>query len=257
VYHANAALTPRARLKLARLVIDEGWPVARAAERFQVVWPTAKGWADRYQLLGPEQDQPSRPHRSPNKTPQPVVRKIVHLRWKRRLGPIGIAGEIGIPVSPHHGRRLGIQTALSQRVSPSKSPPRMAARVQPSQTPQRDRESPADHPLKQPHWALQLRNAHKPAELRTQGSSTICAEGALCGQAGRVKGGIQAGTAAREATVRRADKQPQLLPHSRANRQEIHARCRAPTALRLPHWRPYLATCHREVARLSCLFRGT
>jgi transposase InsO family protein len=104
VSHANAALTPRARLKLARLVIDDGWPVARAAERFQVAWPTAKRWADRYRLLGPDgmQDQSSRPHRSPNRTSQPVVRKIVHLRWKRRLGPVGIAGELGIPASTVH-----------------------------------------------------------------------------------------------------------------------------------------------------------
>ena len=50
--HANAALTPRARLKLARLIVEDGWPVARAAERFQVSWPTAKRWADRYLELG-------------------------------------------------------------------------------------------------------------------------------------------------------------------------------------------------------------
>ncbi len=29
--HANAALTPRARLTLARLIVDDGWPIARAA----------------------------------------------------------------------------------------------------------------------------------------------------------------------------------------------------------------------------------
>ncbi|HEY6277601.1 MAG TPA: IS481 family transposase, partial [Streptosporangiaceae bacterium] len=32
--HANAALTPRARLRLARLVAGQGWPIARAAERY-------------------------------------------------------------------------------------------------------------------------------------------------------------------------------------------------------------------------------
>ena len=32
--HANAALTPRARLRLARLVVDRGWTPARAAERY-------------------------------------------------------------------------------------------------------------------------------------------------------------------------------------------------------------------------------
>jgi hypothetical protein len=36
VSHANAALTPRARLRLARLIVEQGWPVARAAERYDV-----------------------------------------------------------------------------------------------------------------------------------------------------------------------------------------------------------------------------
>ena len=92
--HANAALTPRARLRLARLIVDDGWPIARAAERFQVAWSTAKRWADRYRQFGADgmQDRSSRPHRSPRKTPQPLARKIVHIRLKRRLGPVGIAG---------------------------------------------------------------------------------------------------------------------------------------------------------------------
>jgi hypothetical protein len=46
--HANAAWTPRARLRLARLVVDHGWPPARAAERYDVSWRTAKKWADRW-----------------------------------------------------------------------------------------------------------------------------------------------------------------------------------------------------------------
>jgi transposase InsO family protein len=110
--HANAALTPSARLKLARLVVEDGWPIARAAERFQVAWPTVKRWADRYVQLGPDgmRDRSSRPHRQPTKTPQPLVRKIVHLRWKRRLGPVGIAGLLGIPASTVHAvlARCGI-----------------------------------------------------------------------------------------------------------------------------------------------------
>ena len=36
--HSNAALTPRARLRLARLIVDHGWPPARAAERYDVSW---------------------------------------------------------------------------------------------------------------------------------------------------------------------------------------------------------------------------
>ena len=51
--HANAALTPRARLRLARLIVDHGWPSGRAAERYDVSWRTAKKWADRYRAEGP------------------------------------------------------------------------------------------------------------------------------------------------------------------------------------------------------------
>jgi transposase InsO family protein len=104
VSHANAALTPRARLRLARLVVDQGWPIARAAERYDVSWPTAKRWADRYRQLGESgmNDASSRPHHSPNRVCQPVVRKIVHLRWKHRLGPVQIADRVGISPSTVH-----------------------------------------------------------------------------------------------------------------------------------------------------------
>ncbi|GAB49633.1 putative transposase, partial [Mobilicoccus pelagius NBRC 104925] len=65
--HANAALTPRARLRLAVLVVDRGWPVARAAERFDVSWKTAAKWARRYADEGRAGmlDRSSRPHRQP------------------------------------------------------------------------------------------------------------------------------------------------------------------------------------------------
>ena len=102
--HANAALTPRARLRLARLVVDEGWSPARAAERYDVSWRTAKKWADRYEAEGRAGmvDRSSRPHHQANRTPAPVVRKIVHLRWKQRLGPIQIGDRLGVPASTVH-----------------------------------------------------------------------------------------------------------------------------------------------------------
>ncbi|KAF3463377.1 IS481 family transposase [Streptomyces sp. Tu 3180] len=104
VSHADAAPTPRARLRLARLMVDEGWPVARAAERYDVSWPAAKRWADRYAEAGPAAmtDRPSRPHRSPTRTIRPLVRKIVHLRWKQRLEPVQTAGRPGMPASTVH-----------------------------------------------------------------------------------------------------------------------------------------------------------
>jgi transposase InsO family protein len=102
--HANAALTPRARLRLARLIVDCGWPPARAAERYDVSWKTAKKWADRYEAEGPAgmSDRSSRPHHQPNRTAQPVVRKIVHLRWKQRLGPVEIGDRLGMASSTVH-----------------------------------------------------------------------------------------------------------------------------------------------------------
>ena len=47
-------------------------------------------------------DRSSRPHHSPNRTPQPLVRKIVHRRWKQRLGPVAIGAELGVPASTVH-----------------------------------------------------------------------------------------------------------------------------------------------------------
>lgn len=102
--HVNAQLTPRARLRLARLIVDQGWPVATAAKMFMVASKTARKWADRYQTEGPAgmSDRSSRPHHSPTKTPTAVVRRIVRLRWRHRLGPVQIAGRLGLPASTVH-----------------------------------------------------------------------------------------------------------------------------------------------------------
>ncbi|WP_155293888.1 helix-turn-helix domain-containing protein, partial [Rhodococcoides fascians] len=40
------------RLKLATSIVDDGWSIRRAAERFQVPPTTAKKWADRYRTDG-------------------------------------------------------------------------------------------------------------------------------------------------------------------------------------------------------------
>jgi transposase InsO family protein len=104
VSHANAALTPRQRLRLARQVVDEGWSVSAAADYFRVSYPTAAKWARRYLELGPEgmSDRSSRPHSHPNRTPRDVVKRIVHLRIKKRLGPVQIAGRLQMPASTVH-----------------------------------------------------------------------------------------------------------------------------------------------------------
>jgi transposase InsO family protein len=102
--HANAALTPKHRLRLARLIVDDGWPPSRAAEFFHVSWRTADKWAKRYRAEGMSgmADRCSARHTQHAKTPRPVVRKIVHLRWKHRLGPVQIAAKLDMPASTVH-----------------------------------------------------------------------------------------------------------------------------------------------------------
>jgi transposase InsO family protein len=102
--HANAALTPKHRLRLARLIVDDGWSPSRAAEFFNVSWRTAAKWAQRYRDEGPAGmcDRTSARHTQARKTPRPVVRKIVHLRWKQRLGPVQIGATLGMPASTVH-----------------------------------------------------------------------------------------------------------------------------------------------------------
>ena len=109
--HANAALTPKARLRLARLVVDHGWTVSAAARRFEVTYRTAQRWSRRFAEVvaagrepGVEdmRDRSSRPHRQPGRTPQPLVRRIVRLRWRHRLGPVEIGHRLGIAPSTVH-----------------------------------------------------------------------------------------------------------------------------------------------------------
>ena len=99
--HANATLTPRGRLLLARCVVIDGWPLRRAAERFSVSVTTAKRWADRFRVLGEAgmAGRSSRPHRSPHRTPTRTERRILGLRVSRRWGSARIAFHLQLAVS--------------------------------------------------------------------------------------------------------------------------------------------------------------
>jgi transposase len=65
--HPNAALTPKHRLIVARLVVDDGSPISEVATRFQVSWPTVKRWVDRY-LAVESMDSPARRARARRRT---------------------------------------------------------------------------------------------------------------------------------------------------------------------------------------------
>ncbi|MFC0358923.1 leucine zipper domain-containing protein [Kytococcus schroeteri] len=81
-------MTPRARLRLAKLIVQEGWPVAVAAKMFLVSPPTARKWAARYRAEGPAgmTDRTSRPH---------VMPALPNPGWVagRRVGP-GVGVEV-------------------------------------------------------------------------------------------------------------------------------------------------------------------
>jgi transposase InsO family protein len=91
-------------LRLARLIVEDGWPTSRAAEFFNVCWRTADRWAQRYRAEGAAgmSDRSSARHTQHAKTAPPVVRKIVHLRWKQRLGPVQISARLSVPASTVH-----------------------------------------------------------------------------------------------------------------------------------------------------------
>ncbi len=102
--HANAAPTPKHRLRLARAIVEEGWSPVVAAKMFLVSTPTARKWAARYKAEGAAgmQDRSSRPKSCPHRTSTQMTRRIVDLRWRQRLGPVQIGGRLGVAPSTVH-----------------------------------------------------------------------------------------------------------------------------------------------------------
>ena len=102
--HANAPLSETGRLRLARCVVDDGWPLRRAAERYQVAVTTAARWSSRYRRHGASGviDRSSRPRRGPGHTPIRIERRILNLRVTRRWGPARIGYLLGVAPSTVH-----------------------------------------------------------------------------------------------------------------------------------------------------------
>ena len=82
-------------------VLDQGWTIEQAAERFQVDPKTVRKWRDRFLAEGEAglADRSSRPHHSPNQTPRAQRRRVVRLRKKRRWGADHIGHELGMAAS--------------------------------------------------------------------------------------------------------------------------------------------------------------
>jgi len=81
------------------LIVEQGWPVRRVAERFQVSPATASKWAHRYRAGESMADASSRPRRSPSRCSRRLERRIIGLRFTRRWGPHRISYHLGVPRS--------------------------------------------------------------------------------------------------------------------------------------------------------------
>ncbi|MFE2325453.1 IS481 family transposase [Streptomyces sp. NPDC059385] len=100
----GAPLTDTGRLRLARCVVEDGWPLRRAAERFQVSHTNASRWTDRYRRFGVAgmSDRTSRPHHQPLRTPAETEEHLLRLRREHRIGPLRLAARCGIAPSTAH-----------------------------------------------------------------------------------------------------------------------------------------------------------
>ncbi len=100
--HPDVTLTPRTRLRLACLIVEHGWACAAAAKMFMVAAKTARKWAQRYRTEGAAgmADRSSRPHCSPARTPEHLVRSIVRPRWGSGWVRSGSAAGSACPPRP-------------------------------------------------------------------------------------------------------------------------------------------------------------
>jgi transposase InsO family protein len=103
--HPNAPLTVEGRRRMVACVLDHGWTIEATAGRFQVDAKTVRKWRDRYVAAGDAglQDRSCRPHRSPNRTPRQLRRRVLRLRRRRRWGADHIGFEVGLAASTVQG----------------------------------------------------------------------------------------------------------------------------------------------------------
>lgn len=112
--HLNARLTVRQRREMVAVMLDEGWSVAAAAQRFQVDPKTARKWRDRYLAEGDGglADRSSRPHTSPARTPEATRLRVIELRTQRRRGAAWIAHHVNL--APSTTQRILTEAGLGR-----------------------------------------------------------------------------------------------------------------------------------------------
>ncbi|MEU7345025.1 IS481 family transposase [Streptomyces bacillaris] len=101
--HRNARLTVHGRRILVARILA-GRPVAHVAAEMGISGPTAHKWVRRWKNEGDAGlvDRPSRPGRTPHRTPAAVGDRVCDLRRTRKLGPARIGPVPGLPPSTVH-----------------------------------------------------------------------------------------------------------------------------------------------------------
>jgi transposase InsO family protein len=103
--HRNAPLTRTGRLRLVRLVVEDGFTFEAAAAASNVAKSTVHCWVRRWREAGAEQraslacleDRPSRPWRSPGLRSDADHDRVCAVRARTGWGPRLIATEVEIP----------------------------------------------------------------------------------------------------------------------------------------------------------------
>ena len=87
--HRNARLTVYGRRLLVQRVRVQGMPVAHAAKAMGISRQCTHRWVARYDAEGVSglEDRSSRPHRSPRRTNEATVARVIEARRTRREGP--------------------------------------------------------------------------------------------------------------------------------------------------------------------------
>jgi len=97
--HRNHTTCPNTRLLICRRVIEEGWSLKAAAEAAGCSERTAAKWLARFRAGDQAlEDRSSRPHRSPTKLPEHLVKAIEALR-RLRMTAAEIAQTFGLALS--------------------------------------------------------------------------------------------------------------------------------------------------------------
>ena len=110
--HGNAELSLNKRRRLATRVETQDWTLTNAAHAAEVSVRTARKWVRRHRAEGEPGllDRSSRPHSSPNATPEQRVQLIAQLRRSTRMTGAEIAEVLAMPITTVQGilTRIGL-----------------------------------------------------------------------------------------------------------------------------------------------------